>query len=363
MKANLLRNISYALVLLLTFSSCSKDYERIKDPIEEETPVTIYISGYSNEIANMGEVVWKNGKPIQVYKTGVLPSGYVRYGGIIYDFDIENDNVYAVWKLSHKKLSAYFPSAHIYLWKNNENTLLLQNDYNIYPKAVDKHGDDLYFAGDYTTPQSYPSIWKNGNREQLPGGIGSVSDLLVTNTDVLAVGYVVTGSQYAAAFWKNGVLTKLNEGFSYTANSIAQAGYDTYIAGSGKAGVNDPLLALIWKNGIQQTLLLPAGQIGASSNSVAIGGNKVYVVGYSYTADNDSEKAVLWIDGSPLILSSTKSIAYSVVVKGNTIYACGYEKSSTKQRAVMWKIKDGNIETTKLSNGTEDAVATCIKVK
>lgn len=363
MKANLLRNINYALVFLLTFLSCSKDDDRIEDPIEEETPVTIYISGYSYEIANMGEVVWKNGTPHQMYNTDVLSSGYVRYGGVVYDIDIENEDVYAVWKLSHKKLSAYYPSAYIYLWKNNKNTLLLQNDYNIYPKAVDKHGDDLYFAGYYTTPHSYPSIWKNGNKEQLPGGIGSVSDLLVTNTEVLAVGYVGTGSQYAAAFWKNGVLTKLNEGFSYTANSIAQAGNDTYIAGSGKAGVNDPLLALIWKNGTQQTLLLPAGQIGASSNSVALAGNKVYVVGYSYTADNDSEKAVLWIDGSPLILSSTKSTAYSVVVKGNTVYACGYVKPGTKHIAVMWKIKDGNVETVKLSQGTEDAQAYSIKIK
>ena len=363
MKANPLKNISYALVLLLSFSSCSKDDDRIEGPIEEETPATIYISGYSNEIANMGEVIWKNGTPLQVYNPGLLPSGYVRYGGVVYDLDIVNDNVYAVWKMSHKAPSSYYATANIYLWKNDQNTLVLENDNNIYPKAVDKHGDDLYFAGSYTTPQQYPSIWKNGNREQLPGGIGAVNDLLVTNTDVLAVGYVSVGSQYAAAFWKNGVLTKLSEGFSYSANSIAKAGNDTYIAGGGKDGVNDPSLALLWKNGTRQILALPAGQIGATASAVALAGNKVYLAGYAFTADYESEKAVLWIDGSPLLLSSTKSTAYSVAVKGNTVYACGYEKPGSKQIAVMWKIKDGNVETVKLSQGTEDAVASSIKIK
>jgi|GEM_PF-3285446 len=41
------------------------------DP-EEETPATIYISGYSNEIANIGEVIWKNGTLLEVYNPNML---------------------------------------------------------------------------------------------------------------------------------------------------------------------------------------------------------------------------------------------------------------------------------------------------
>ncbi|MFV0467611.1 MAG: hypothetical protein ACK5MK_01655, partial [Dysgonomonas sp.] len=361
MKATL-KNISYALVLLLTFSSCSKDDDKIVEPIEEETPATIYIGGYSNETENMGEVIWRNGIPLQVYKPGMLSSGYVRYADAVYDLDIVNGDVYAVWKMSHKATSAYYPTAHIYLWKNDQNTPIVENDYNIYPKAIAKHGADLYFAGYYTSSSQYPSIWKNGNRTQLPGGTGTVNDLLVSNTDVLAVGYLNIGQQTAAAYWKNGILTNLNQGYNYCANAVAQTGNDIYVVGEGNE-INNPRSALLWKNGTQQILPLPVGQIGASANAVALETDKVYVAGYAYTAGNNSEKAVVWIDGSPMLLSTTKSIAYSVAVKGNSAYVCGYEKPGNKQIAVMWKIKDGNVETTKLSQGKEDALATCIKVK
>ncbi|MFV0472136.1 MAG: hypothetical protein ACK5L7_08930 [Paludibacteraceae bacterium] len=363
MKATL-KNISYALVLLLTIPSCSKDDDKIIEPIEEETPATIYISGYSNEIENMGEVIWRNGSPLQVYKTGLLPSGNVRYADAVYDLDIVNNDVYAVWKLSHKALSATYPTAHIYLWKNDQNTPVVENDYNIYPKAIDKHGDDLYFAGYYTASQQYPSIWKNGSREQLSGGFGVVNDLLVTNADVLAVGYVSVGVQDAATLWKNGVLTKLSEGHGYVANAVAQTENNTYVVGEGNInGVNNPRSALLWKNDTRQILALPTGQIGASANAVALADNKVYVAGYAYSAQSNSERAIVWIDGSPLQLSTVLSNAHSVAVKGNTIYACGYEKPGTKQIAVMWKIKGGNVETVKLSQGAEDAAAYCIKIK
>lgn len=81
MRKTLLQNIGYAILLTVMVSSCSKDDDRIEDPIEEETTTTIYIGGYSNEIANMGEVIWKNGTPLKVYDPSLLPSGNVRYAG------------------------------------------------------------------------------------------------------------------------------------------------------------------------------------------------------------------------------------------------------------------------------------------
>jgi|GEM_PF-6704541 len=366
MKANPLKNISYALVLLLSFSSCSKDDDRIDAPIEEETSATIYISGYSNEIANMGEVVWKNGTPLQVYDPSLLPSGNVRYADAVYDLDVVNDDVYAVWKMSYKPASSFYATANIYSWRNDVNTVIKENDYNINPIAVDVHGQDVYFAGYYINQYEYPSIWKNGNREQLPGGIGSVTDLLVTNTDVLAVGYVSVGSQSAATLWKNGVLNKLAEGNEFSAYGIAQIGNDTYVAGEGKIdGVNGQRSALLWKNGTQQVLGNPAGQIGTSANAVALADNKVYVAGYSYSQSNNEtmRRATVWANGSPTILSQSESRAFSIATKGNTVYVCGYEKAADRFIAVMWKMKEGNIETVKLSSGTADAKAYSIKVK
>lgn len=372
MKTSLLKNISYAIMLAIMFSSCSKDDNRPEDPVEEEaptdpeeeTPATIYISGYSNEIANIGEVIWKNGTPLQVYDPSLLSSGYVRYAGAVYDLDIVNDDVYAVWKMSYKALSAYYPTANIYSWKNDINTVIKENDHNIHPRAVDVHGQDVYFAGHYTNQYEYPSVWKNGNREQLPGGIGSVTDLFVNDTDVLAVGYVQSGQSSAAAFWKNGVLTKLAAGVEFNAYGIAQIGNDTYVAGGGKVnGVNGQRSALLWKNTTQQVLENPSGNIGASANAVTLTVSKTYVAGYAYSQQSESMRATLWTNGTPTIISQSESEALSVAVKGNTVYVCGYEKAADRFIAVMWKIKDGNVETVKLSNGTADAQAYSIKVK
>lgn len=362
MKRNLSKSMSYAFVLLLMLSSCSKDDDRINDPIEEvETPATIYISGYSNEIAH--EVIWKNGTAMPVYSLGLLSSGYVRYGEIVYDMDIVNDDVYAVWRMGYKAISSYYATANIYLWKNGDNTVIKENDVNIYPRAIDIHGTDVYFAGHYVDQYEYPSIWKNGNRQQLPGGTGTVNDLLVNNTDVLAVGYV-TAQSSVAALWKNGVLTKLGEGYGFSAYGIAQTGNDTYVVGEGNInGPSGQRSALLWKNGTQQALENPVGQLGASANAVALTDSKICVAGYTYAGQTESMRAVVWIDGKSTVLSQIESKAHSVAVKGNTVYICGYEKSGAKYVAMMWKITGDKMENVKLSNGTEDAEAYCIKVK
>lgn len=366
MKTILLQNIGYAVALAVMLLSCSKDDDRIEDPIEEETPTSIYISGYSNEITNMGEVIWKNGIPLKVYDPSLLPSGNVRYAGAVYDLDIVNDDVYAVWKMSYKPTSSFYTTANIYSWRNDVNTVIKENDYNINPIAVDVHGQDIYFAGHYMDQYELPSVWKNGNREQLPGGIGSVTDLLVNNTDVLTVGYLQSCQSSTAAFWKNGALTKLAEGVEFNAYGIAKIGNDTYVAGGGKVnGVNGQRSALLWKNTTQQVLENPGGNIGASANAVALTDSKVYVAGYTYSQQSNSEsmRATVWTNGAPAIISQSESEALSVAVKGNTVYVCGYEKAADRFIAVMWKMKDGNIETVKLSSGTADAKAYSIKVK
>ncbi len=377
MKRNLTKNVIYALMLLLSLCACTKDDPITEDPTEEEIPTnpeedepaTVYISGYSNEITHMGEVIWKNGTPLQIYDPSLLPtSGYVRYGGIVYDLDIVGEEVYTVWRLNHKALSAYYNTAHIYLWKNDKNTAIKENDPNIHPRAVDIHGQDTYFAGYYIDQYEYPGIWKNGNREKQPGGIGQVHDLLVTNTDVLAVGQLSFIQSTAAAFWKNGILTKLAEGPEFSAKAIAQSGNDTYIVGEGKINsVSDPRSALLWKNGTRQILENPTGQVGASAASIAIAANKIYVTGYAYSNHTESMRATVWIDGKATLLSKQESTARSVAVKGKIVYICGYEKTGDRYRAVMWKLNStvtaNNVTTVYLSNGSQDAEAYCIKVQ
>jgi hypothetical protein len=351
------------LLTALLLLSCRKDEPGSTEKPDEEIPTDIYVAGYSNETTTTGEVVWKNGTPLQVYDPTMLTTGYVRYANEIADLDLVDNDVYAIWKLSYKALSAYYATAKIYAWKNGINTLVKENDYNIYPRAIEVEGQDIYFAGHYTEQHSHPNIWKNGTRQQLPGGIGSVSDLLVNNSDVLAVGYVTSVQSSAAAFWKNAVLTKLGEGAEFNASSIAKNGNDVYVAGSGKLNsASGPRSALLWKNGTQQVLAIPSGSIGATAESVAASGDKIYVAGHAYTQQYNTF-ATVWINGIPTVLSELESEALSIAVKGNIAYACGYEKIENRSIAVVWKLQDGKVETIKLSKGTADAKAHSIKVK
>ncbi|WP_159799173.1 hypothetical protein [Flavobacterium sp. MK4S-17] len=364
MKTSQLKKLAYASVLLsLVLSSCSNGDDEVKDPVVDETPATVYVSGYSTEITNVGEVVWKNGISMEVYDTDMLTPGNVRTANIVYDIDVVNNDVYAVWKMSYKPFNSFYPTANIYLWKNDVNTLILENDYNINPTAVDVHGEDIYFAGYYIDQYQYPSIWKNGTREQLPGGIGSVTDLLVNDTDVLAVGYVGI-SQSAAAFWKNGVITKLAEGNEYSAYGIAQYGNDIYVVGTGRVGdINSQRSALLWKNGTQQILQNPDGNVISFADKVAVVDDKVCIAGYSGMQQSESMRATVWVNDIPTVLSQSESRALSIAIKGETVYACGYEKMGEMTVAVMWKITGENIERVQLSSGSGNAEAHSIVVK
>lgn len=362
MKATLLNNISYALVLVLTFSSCAKDDDKIEPPIEEGTPATIYIGGYSNEIAYMGEAVWKNGIPMNVFEEGLLPrTPYTRYGDKVLDIDLVGDDRYAIWRFSYKYPSEFYNRANIYLWKNGKNTLLIENDPNTFPQALDIEGSDVYFGGYYIDQYQYPAVWKNGDRQLQAGGRGTVNDILVQGHTVLAVGASwVDGNSYAA-LWKNGVLTELGQGASFGANSIAQSGNDLYIAGAGyldaPSGLPEPLL---WKNGAQIRLGVLSSEYGGTATGVAVANGKVHIAGYAFRNPDDQEdRAFVWSDGKLTALSDKQSRAYSVAVKGNDVYVAGYEVHHGIRVATMWK--SGTPE--KLSIGTQYSEASSIKVK
>jgi hypothetical protein len=357
MKTSFIKRISAILIATSILASCSKS----SNSSTTETPATIYVGGYTYESANFGEVIWKNGVEQKVFDSTLMPSsGYVRYPGAIYDLDIENDKVYAAWKLSYKALSAYYPTAKTYLWKNSSNTLLIDNDYNVNPKAIDVSGTDIYFGGFYTNTYEYPSIWKNNVRTQLPGGTGTVNDLYVNNLDIFAVGSLSANT--TAAYWKNGVLTSLATGNGYSANGIAYFNNDIFVAGEGKlGGVNDNRSALIWVNGVQQKLTTPSSQQGAAANSIALSSTKICVAGYAYSGSD--QRATVWINGTPTLLSTSESMAYAVAIKDNTVYVVGYEKPNNYYRAKLWKITATNTESINLSNGTADAKAYSIKVK
>src|SRR4051812_20368798 len=117
------------------------------------------------------------------------------------------------------------------------------------------------------------------------------------NVDVYLAGVVDYNknnyNMLVAAYWKNGVVTMLDDSHSGGANAIAVnksdiyvAGYtfsynintDSYAIGSNINSNSNPMIGTYWKNGVATTLGL-----GTVCTSIAVVGNDIYVAGYSYT--------------------------------------------------------------------------------
>jgi hypothetical protein len=165
-----------------------------------------------------------------------------------------------------------------------------------------------------------------------------------TAVDVYTAGYVhasngLGGITEEAAYWKNGVITKLTDSLSFAeATGIAVSGQDVYIVGWTSSLSNLGLQnAVLWKNGIPTTL--SADSTAAVANCIALQGTDVYIGGTifdiaSQTSNGTSynSRPVYWKNGTPNTLPNATSIA-TVTVNGNDIYFAGSALSQNKFQA------------------------------
>jgi len=143
--------------------------------------------------------------------------------------------------------------------------------------------------------------------------------------DVYIAGYVMTKGNTMAAYWKNGVITKLGDSVSQArATGIAVLGNDVYVVGvSGLATQS----AVYWKNGVATTLSPNA--YGAQANCIAIHGNDIYIGGaiYSVTSQTGNvtttgTQPTYWKNGVAATIPGASAIN-SIVVNGNNVYIAG----------------------------------------
>ncbi len=206
---------------------------------------------------------------------------------------------------------------------------------------------DVYFVGtsEYSTSSQnsfLPTVWKNGVPTTLANPLADNSSfskpipnaIAVHNGDVYVTGSAGIGTEVVAVYWKNGVEQKLANNDVYsTADAIAISGDDVYIAGivGGKP--------TLWKNGVATTISTSSGEIF----SIYIDGNDVYLAGTSYEQSNISARtAVLWKNGQPVKLDLSAaglgSEARKVYVKGNDVYVAGIVRNTTTYlAAAVWK--------------------------
>ena len=202
-------------------------------------------------------------------------------------------------------------------------------------------GTDVYVAGGYATPTSgVAAYWKNGTLVTLNDGF-SLFDIAVSGNDVYVAGSSLGALQLDhAAYWKNGVIHYLNFGtsttFLSTAYGVAINGSDVYVVGDyiDRSTPSNVSLAMLWKNGVPQVLS------SGSARAIALIGNDVYITGYSLSGSNTTV-ATVWKNGVPTKLTGGQIVSSGndIAVSGSDVYICGYTiaNSSSASAAVYWK--------------------------
>jgi len=210
---------------------------------------------------------------------------------------------------------------------------------------VSPAGVDVYITGYGTVlPNTVARYWKNNKQFDLalstPGYFQKsefAAGIAVAGNDLYICGYgssgknPITGLNYIAKYWKNGVSVNLTDSSpkSY-ATGIGIAGTDVYVIGTGTTpDLNQLPIGKYWKNGVG--VILPGGLPSA----IAISGNDVYISGTMVDSLTGREMAVYWKNGIPVRLpdSSSNARANAILIDGSDIYVAG----SDGNRAVYWK--------------------------
>lgn len=201
-----------------------------------------------------------------------------------------------------------------------------------YAYAYDEHDTGLAFLPDYVT-----GIAVSGSDVYLAGGVTSWSA-------------GVSSSMHFTAYWKNGNLVDLPNGFTGTTptdstgwfspkvTGIAVSGSHVYACGTeytelGKTGstYNIVYQATMWKD--SALIYLGSKSDYSQAYGICVSGTDVYVAG-TLGIGGSNNHAVYWKNGTPVTLDNTPgSSAIGVAVAGNNVYAVGYIGLT----AILWR--------------------------
>ncbi len=297
-----------------------------KDGNEKE-PI-IYIGGSLSG----KPVIWKNGVPEELS----IP----KKEATVKDIFVANSDVYAVG-------FDYTDSEVAVMWKNGEYSYIFDDKTSSHARAVFVKNNDVYIVGEKTeNKKTKPFLWKNGEITLLPINTndngGNATDIFIYNNDIYIVGNTETGAethyQEKPALWKNGVLTtlqNLSEELSTDIRTVFISENNIYIGGSSSG--TGKCIATLWKNGTPTALT--KDKTKGRVYDIFVKGNDIYAVGWQQKTTDKERIAVIWKNGTPTELSdgTLDTIAYSVYIdKNNNKYVVGYDYNNA-ENAVYWK--------------------------
>ncbi|MDB5144815.1 MAG: hypothetical protein JWQ66_3528 [Mucilaginibacter sp.] len=208
-------------------------------------------------------------------------------------------------------------------------------------------GSDVYVAGFITAKNGHPvaAYWKNGVITKLGDStlVSEASSIIVQGSDIYVAGISssINQANTTVTYWKNGVAVRMpliaDLGVSQTAFAIN--GNDLYMAGD--LTVSNQNTANFWKNNVSTTL--PDYSAGSYAYGIYSSGPDLYVTGYANIPGGLST-AVYWKNGVLKKLGDEtkyQSMGYSIKVSGSDIYVAGYiehiSNNGNTLQAVYWK--------------------------
>jgi len=200
-------------------------------------------------------------------------------------------------------------------------------------------GTDVYAAGYYTNSKGNfaACYWKNGVLVDLYSDTSGSSSaranaIAVSGTDVYAAGWVGPVGAPRACYWKNGVRTDLYLADNSEGLGVAVSGTDVYVAGYYTSGGLD--VSCWWKNGSAGKVDL-YGTSYSRAAAIAVSGADVYASGYYLSG---TALACYWKNNAAgrVDLSTANSNAASIVVSGTDVYVAGYYRNSINNYAACW---------------------------
>ena len=196
-------------------------------------------------------------------------------------------------------------------WKNGVAVKLVDRFLTSVASGIVINGTDVYVCGTSrdSNGASTATYWKNGVPTYFTGYYTSAANgIIAKDNDIYIVGFGnPTPVATAAVYWKNDkavILSDESTGGGY-ATSIVVNGSDVYVAGS--AFPNNAKVTGYWKNGIM-TILNNA----IFTDAIAVNGTNVYVGGTGKLGN-----ATYWKNGDLIQLTNNYSTVTGVVIVSN----------------------------------------------
>jgi hypothetical protein len=243
----------------------------------------VYVGGYVNISGLAQAAYWKNGQQVILGHSGISH---------VFNIGLNGSDVYCVGDILGP--SGTITDSAVY-WKNGV-------PFQLSPESSGKAlsilfaGTETYISGQvWSSASDSGVVWKNGDKNWYV--IGSVNALALSQADTFFVGNVGN----APAYWTQSVLHNLNT-IGY-ATSIAISGADVYIGGDTISSSNT-YQAVYWKNDVVTALNNPS--MYSSVLGIAVAGPDLYAVG-DYLEGN-TYKPAYWKNGTVNKLSDNGEV-------------------------------------------------------